>query len=109
MEKVKSEKKFNCYTCEYRGRVPGSAHICCEHPSVKKDKTPMGEIMAIFGSVGRVPPHSQSGGELNIKGHPHGISSGWFNHPYNFDPTWLVNCDGYKQKPTNPADSKKGE
>jgi len=35
--------------------------------------------------------------KLNIKGNSHGIASGWFNFPYNFDPVWLENCDGYEK------------
>lgn len=34
--------------------------------------------------------------KLGIEGNPHGIASGWFNWPYNFDPTWLDNCDGHE-------------
>ena len=36
--------------------------------------------------------------KLNIKGAEQGIRGGWFMWPINFDPTWLENCDGYKQK-----------
>jgi hypothetical protein len=25
----------------------------------------------------------------------HGVRKGWFLWPLNFDPTWLLNCDGY--------------
>lgn len=74
------DKKFNCYKCDYRGMVPGDAHSCCNHPEVKQ------------GDAAK---------KLNIKGHPQGIRSGWFNWPYNFDPTWLVNCDGFKE--TSPC------
>ena len=86
---------MNCYKCEYRGGCAGSAHSCCEHPSVEKN--PIGELMGILGSVGRVPC-TISPNNLGIKGNPHGIKRGWFNWPYNFDPTWLENCNGFKQK-----------
>lgn len=92
-------KKFDCWTCKYRGFVPGSAHICCEHPSVSKAKNDsFGNVLAIFASVGRCAPVIADSKELNIKGNSHGIKSGWFNWPYNFDPTWLTNCEGYKSK-----------
>lgn len=59
----------------------------------------MMNIMAIFASVGRVQPMAIGSKELNIKGDPHGIKKGWFNFPWNFDPVWLDNCDGYEEKP----------
>jgi hypothetical protein len=35
---------------------------------------------------------------LNVKGDEYGISKGWFNWPYHFDPAWLEACDGFEQK-----------
>ena len=90
--------KPNCYECKYRGRAIGSAHSVCNHPSTKEShNNPMAEILGIFGSIGRTPPIQADTG-LNIKGNSHGISSGWFNWPFNFDPTWLENCDGFETK-----------
>jgi len=91
-------KKPDCYKCKYRGSVPGSAHICCEHPSLGKfNDDPIAKMLGIFASVGRVPPVMASSKNLNIKGNPHGIKNGWFNFPFNFDPVWLENCDGFKE------------
>jgi len=67
------KEKPNCYECKHRGEVPGSAHSSCNHPT-----------------------------GLKIKGNEHGIRSGWFNHPNNFDPVWLEECDGFE-----PIDNKK--
>ncbi len=96
------DKKFDCESCKYRGAVPGSAHICCDHPSLGKMKNnPMLGIAAIFAGVGRMgggSPMRANSQELNIKGNPQGIKGGWFNFPWNFDPTWLENCDGYEEK-----------
>jgi len=91
--------KANCYECKYRGDVPGSAHSCCNHPSLKavRDKPGM-EVAAIFASVGRLPPFFVDNPELNIKANPHGVKHGWFNFPFNFDPIWLENCDGFEKK-----------
>ena len=36
--------------------------------------------------------------DLNVVGHPRGIAKGWFNWPWNFDPVWLENCDGWEDK-----------
>lgn len=100
---MSESKKFDCYTCQWRGYVPGSVHTRCNHPSLNKSviNNPMTEVMAIFASVGRAPAMNVSTKELNIQGHPHGIEKGWFNFPWNFDPVWLENCDGYEAKNTN--------
>lgn len=92
---MKTEKKFDCYTCAYRGGVPGSCHSSCNHPSTEKSSAI--ELMAIFASVHRCPPIMTDSKELNIRGNEHGIRKGWFNWPYNFDPIWLENCEGYKK------------
>ena len=90
--------KPNCYKCEYREQVPGSAHSSCKHPAFKSaHNDPMMNILAIMGSIGRVPPHQASAKGITVKGNSHGISHGWFNHPFNFDPTWLDECSGFKK------------
>ena len=68
--------KPNCYKCIHRGDVPGDAHSQCHHPDAAPAQSRM----------------------LSVKGHIHGIQSGWFNWPYNFDPTWLLECNGFKAK-----------
>lgn len=67
-----SDKKFHCYSCKYRATIPGNCHSKCTNPKSAK--------------------------ELNIKGNAHGIKNGWFFFPFNYDPTWLENCDGYEPK-----------
>ena len=90
-------KKFDCYTCSHRRKLSGSAHSRCRHPSLEGPvDDPMMELMAIFASVGRAPTMNVSTKELNIQANPHGIKKGWFNFPWNFDPVWLLNCDGYE-------------
>ncbi len=60
--------KPNCYECLHRRSLPGSRHSGCDNRNA------------------------------NAKGDPRGIRSGWFSWPYNFDPAWLVSCDGFKSK-----------
>lgn len=85
-----------CYKCEYRGSVPGSAHSRCNHPSIETD--PINEVFGILGSVGRaVPTPTPKQSKIEVKGDPHGIRKGWFMWPFNFDPTWLVECNGFKE------------
>ena len=87
--------KPNCYECEHRGSVPGSAHSSCNHPANEQANDPLLELLAVFASVGRSEPIGAETG-LNIKGNPHGIKKGWFNWPWNFDPVWLEECDGFE-------------
>jgi len=87
-----------CYRCQHRGIIPGSAHSRCHHPKVQGIGNPMQEMMAVFASVGRSPPLTQEANPLHVQGDPHGIQSGWFNWPWNFDPVWLNRCDGYTPK-----------
>jgi hypothetical protein len=58
-----------CYNCKYRREIFNDAHSRCAHP------TP---------------------GLLGIEADAHGIDSGWFNHPANFDPVWLLKCAGFE-------------
>jgi hypothetical protein len=98
VNKMKKEKP-DCYRCKYRGSLPGSAHSCCKHPSLKEAmENPMLQLMGIFASVGRVAPMMANSKELNIKANPTGIKNGWFNFPFNFDPIWLERCDGFSPK-----------
>ena len=60
--------KPSCYECQYRYDIPGDSHSRC------------GNLAA------------------TVTGNPHGIKNGWFFHPFNFDPTWLLTCDGFKPK-----------
>ncbi|WP_097005348.1 hypothetical protein [Lacrimispora amygdalina] len=57
-----------CYKCKSRGTIPGDTHSCCKNP-----------LAFALGSE-------------------HGVSHGWFFHPFNFDPIWLSYCDGFEAK-----------
>lgn len=59
----------HCYDCEYRRDIPGDAHSQCDNPNHPK-----------------------------VKGHPIGLRGGWFMWPWNFDPTWLMECNGFVKK-----------
>ena len=61
--------KPDCYKCVHRLDLVGDTHSRCNNSQAK------------------------------VNGHPHGIRSGWFMWPINFDPTWLVSCDGFSDKP----------
>jgi len=61
-------EKPNCYKCKYRKEIPGDCHSKC----------------VAIGST--------------VTGHNHGKQMGWFNWPWNFDPTWLLTCNGFTGK-----------
>jgi len=95
--------KPDCYKCKYRGTVPGSRHSSCNHPAYEKaNADPIAQILGIFASVRRVAPIQVKGEGIEIKGNARGIRKGWFNHPFNFDPTWLESCNGFKEKEVKP-------
>ena len=84
----------NCYDCIYRGNVPGDAHSTCHHPEIKnKNDNEFGALVQMV-SGGFV----DAARKLKIKGNSHGIRSGWFFWPANFDPVWLENCEGFTPK-----------
>ena len=78
--------KPNCYECQYRGSVPGDAHSCCHYPGTDT------ELFAMFDSGNR-----ELAKELHITANAHGVRNGWFMWPVNFDPVWLLTCDGFKK------------
>lgn len=60
--------KHDCYKCKHVRSVPGYAHKACANTKAR------------------------------VKGNEMGIRNGWFYWPYNFDPTWLVECNGFEEK-----------
>ncbi len=91
-----------CYSCQYRGEVPGSAHSCCQHPAVKADAIVNDPAVQLIGVLGRRSGHtsvpSTASRTLHICAAEQGIRRGWFIWPVNFDPVWLERCDGYAAK-----------
>jgi len=89
--------KPDCYECKHRGRVAGSRHSSCRHPSLNgiTDNTEL-QLLSMLSHGSALPTIFTK--KLNIKGNSYGRSKGWFNFPTNFDPTWLENCDGFEQK-----------
>ena len=81
------EDKKNCYSCKHKGSVPGSAHSSCKHPVFDNFEIKMKAAIVCnaYGTNGFA------------KGNSHGVRSGWFNHPLDFDPVWLEECVGYEQ------------
>jgi hypothetical protein len=92
----------DCYKCQYRGEIAGDAHSCCRHPSLgKQDDNFFGAMVdAVSGK------NLDAMRQLHITGHEIGIRRGWFLWPADFDPTWLLTCDGFTDKSVTPKESE---
>lgn len=98
-----NSEKPNCYNCAYRGEIPGNAHSKCLHPKIAPaTEDPFIAMVSMMGSRGfrslGVNLGDELGDLLGVEGAKHGIDSGWFNWPLNFDPVWLLTCGGYTPK-----------
>jgi len=60
--------KTDCYKCKHRRDILGDCHSSCLNVRAR------------------------------VVGNEHGIRHGWFFWPFNFDPVWLVSCDGFESK-----------
>lgn len=90
--------KPNCYACQFRGEVPGSAHSSCKHPATAPVfHDPIAQAIGLLGKrSGETLIPSAAARELNIRAASLGVRRGWFLWPLNFDPVWLENCEGYQ-------------
>ena len=61
-------EKPKCKDCKFIENVPGNTHKACSNENA------------------------------NVAGTTLGITKGWFDWPYNFDPVWLISCDGFEQR-----------
>jgi hypothetical protein len=69
-------EKPDCYKCVHRLDIPGNAHSRCNNHDAK------------------------------VSAYAHGVRSGWFAWPLNFDPVWLTACDGWSDKPEDRKERK---
>ena len=65
-------EKPNCYNCRWRHELPGDEHSGCAN------------------------------NRAHVTGDIHAVKAGWFFWPYNFDPVWLLTCDGFEEKQNEP-------
>jgi len=101
--------KPNCYECKHRRSVPGDAHSRCAHPAFEDGATPILALIATLHASRRGGPIAATKGEITVKGNPHGIKSGWFMHPINFDPVWLEECNGFEAKQSTAVSDAVGK
>lgn len=83
-----------CHHCEHRRDLPGNTHSACRHPATEAaHRNPLAGVISAMGGALPLPVAG-----LTVVGDPHSIRMGWFAHPFNFSPTWLVTCDGFAPK-----------
>ncbi len=88
----------NCYECQHRRELPGSAHSKCMHPATARvHANPTAGMVSLLGKRTGLTsmPLTTEASALNVSGVEHGIRHGWFLWPVNYDPTWLERCDGF--------------
>lgn len=88
--------KPNCYQCIHRRNLLGNTHSKCVHPTALVIRQAVGEL--VIGLAEFFPGKPVLADKLGITAHQHGIDKGWFAWPANFDPTWLLTCNGFEGK-----------
>lgn len=83
----------DCYRCKHQHSIPGDAHIQCVHPEVKQNQNPFAAMADTLAGK-----NDEAIKKLNIKANPIGVKKGWFLWPGNFDPVWLISCNGFEAK-----------
>ena len=85
--------KPNCYECQHRRKLVGDAHSSCDHPAnggMGSDQFKnLANMFKLQGSSAKL---------LGITAVQHGVDNGWFYWPANYDPTWLITCNGFTPK-----------
>lgn len=79
----------NCYQCAHRQSLAGSAHSSCNA---------LGNQGILIAPVFMAGKSEVKAADLHIKANTHGVRSGWFFWPLNFDPAWLQVCSLHKPK-----------
>lgn len=96
---IDMKEKPNCYNCIYRKSIPGDAHSVCCHPKANPDSNELNGISALTTILGKyMGVLFFRNNPLNVTGVEYGIDNGWFNWPWNFDPVWLLTCDGFTKR-----------
>ena len=84
-----SGKKPDCYTCAHRRNLVGDAHSSC---------AALGAIGLFVSKYFIIGESEFLAGDIHIRGNTHGVRSGWFIWPINYDPVWLEICSMHKER-----------
>lgn len=90
--------EHTCSQCIHRRYVPGSTHSRCVHPVTEGAADH--PLIALAATMGKhsgltVLPVATAAAALRITAHEVGVARGWFLWPVDFDPVWLIHCDGF--------------
>lgn len=90
-------KKHNCYKCNFRGTLPGSAHSRCnfikETFSGEEAHATLLEMRLATNNVELTVKETR---EPLIVMAETGIRGGWATWPIDFDPIWVEKCLMFK-------------
>lgn len=78
--------KNNCLNCDFKGTVAGSCHISCNYPKFD-DKNKLNISILLLGNFPEANSFLKSNFGFSIDQHP--VLNGWFNFPFDFDPSWI--------------------
>jgi hypothetical protein len=87
------EERPDCYKCRWRDAIPGDAHSRCRHPLVNSNADMVDILIGVIEGQYR-----EAARKLGITGHMTGIKNGWFLWPADFDPVWLLACQGFEPR-----------
>ena len=79
--------KNDCYKCQFRKDVPGSAHIECAHPLI--DGT-LRIAIVLKAMADELPEITTRSGKKILEVNEYGFKNRWATWPINFDPTWVT-------------------
>lgn len=68
-----------CLNCKHKGKIKNSHHIKCCHPLIEKEGF-KGAALNLSVTVSYL-----------------GIVEGYCLWPYNYDPIWIVSCEGFEE------------
>ena len=95
--------KNDCYKCQFRGKVSGSAHSTCSHPLAQH----VGMEISMLLAMGKlVELNNKKEAKTILSFNPHGVKHGWCFWPLNFDPVW-VTCNLNLEKSTKEDNGTK--
>lgn len=88
-----------CYKCKYAKPIPGDCHIRCDHYLLHNASNKN----IVYLSLSTLSPRDISNikttaKKLKIKIDIYGFSRGLAMWPFNFDPKWILNCNGREEQ-----------
>lgn len=83
---------LNCGNCKYSQNIAGNTHISCRYPLLSYSESTKISMLSMINPVMFNDVLSKTFG---FTGNMHGIQSGWFMFPENFDPSWIEGSCNY--------------